>query len=86
MTYVHKCFTEFSEKVSAQVLLVLLFAAGFRIKFTEPAGLNYNTGKYPLCPYCTLGQPILHLSARHPQTPFHDIQHTELVATSMSYG
>lgn len=81
MTYVHKSFTEFSEKVYAKVLPVLLFAAGCRIKFTEPAGLNYNTDKYPLCPYCTLGQPILHLFARHHETPFHDIQHAELVAT-----
>lgn len=85
MTYIHKCFIKFQEKVYGEVLPVLLVAVGFRIKFTAPAGLNYNAGKVLLCPYCTLGQPILHLFTHHHQTSLHDTQHTEPVATHMLY-
>lgn len=61
------------------------FAVGFRIKLTEPAGLNFNADKYPLRPNCIVGQPALNVFTCRHVTPFHDTPHTEPVAPWMPF-
>lgn len=81
MIYVHKCFPEFSEKVYAKFLLILLLAACFRAKFTESAVLKYHIDK--LSPHCT---PVYLTSfCTSVSTPLHAVPRTEPTVAQMLY-